>query len=165
MDARSLKFPHGLAQVSSKMASVRRVACNSTPAARLNVPTARQARGTVVLVSIGFLRQFATTLAPGPGPQFDACRASTDRMVLLTFTAWLTRRFRFALDRHNFATDFRPSSAETRHRSTADANHARKGGGNGGTAEGEIAGRCLPSSWANAGAFSLLTPASKLAQY
>jgi hypothetical protein len=28
-----------------------------------------------------------------------------------------------------------------------------------------LRGRCLPKSWASAGAFSLLTPASKLAQY
>src|ERR1700682_4600922 len=74
MDARSLKFLHGLAQVSSRTASVGRVACNSTPATRLNVPTAKQARSAVVAVSIGFLRQFAAMRGTGPGTRFDACR-------------------------------------------------------------------------------------------
>jgi hypothetical protein len=76
--------------------------------ARLNVPTASQMRGTVVPVSIGFLRQFAATLAAEPGTRFDASERSYDRMILLTFAACLTRRFRFALDRHNFATDLSP---------------------------------------------------------
>jgi hypothetical protein len=89
---------------------------------------------------------------------------SYDRMILLTFAACLTGRFRFALDRHNFATDISPSSPETRHRPAADANHAGKGG-NEEKAEREIAGRGLLKSWANAGAISLLTPTSNLAQY
>jgi hypothetical protein len=62
-------------------------------------------------------------------------------MILLTFMASLTRRFRFALDRHNFATDFSPSSPERRLRPTADANRAAKGGGNGGKADAE---NCRP---------------------
>jgi len=78
------------------------------PATGLNVQTERQTRGTVVPVSIGFLRQFAATLAAGPTRHLILAGRSHDRMILLTFTAWLTRRFRFALDRHNSATDFSP---------------------------------------------------------
>ena len=56
------------------MASVGRVACNSTPAVGLSAQTERQSRGTVLPVFIGFLRQFAAMLATGPGTQFEACR-------------------------------------------------------------------------------------------
>jgi hypothetical protein len=68
---------------------------------------------------------------------------SYDRMILLTFAACLTRRFRFALDRHNSATAFRASSLETRVRPAAASNHAGKGGSNEGKAEEKDAGRCL----------------------
>jgi hypothetical protein len=39
------------------------------------------------------------------GQQLMLAERFRDRMILLTFAACLTRRFRFALDRHNSATD------------------------------------------------------------
>jgi hypothetical protein len=115
-------------KIHQRMASAARVACNPMPATELNVQTARQTRGTVVPISIGFLRQFAATLAAGPARKLILGRRSRDRMILLTFAACLTRRFRFALDRHNSATDISPPSAERRDQPTADATHGAKGG-------------------------------------
>jgi hypothetical protein len=146
-------------------ASVRRVACNSTPAAGLNVQTERQAHGTIAPISIGFLRSFVAMPAARAGQQSMLAGRSRDRMILLTFAACLPRRFRFTLDRHNFATELSPSSPETRYRPAAGANHASESGRQWKKGRMEVAGRRLPKSWASAGAFSLLTPASKLAQY
>jgi hypothetical protein len=81
---------------------------------------------------------------PDPARNLLLAERSYERMILLTFTACLTRRFRFALDRHNFATDFRASSPETRPRPAADSNHAGKGGANGGRRGGRWqAAACL----------------------
>jgi hypothetical protein len=88
------------------MASVGRVACNSTPAVGLSAQTERQSRGTVLPVFIGFLRQFAECWRRDPARNLRLAGCSPDRMILLTFTACLIRWFRFALDRHNFATGF-----------------------------------------------------------
>ena len=135
------------------------------PPPRLNVPTARQARGAVVPVSIGFLRQFAATLAAEPGTRFDACRALLRSNDPAHVRGMPDPTVPICSRPSQFCNRPFPSSAETRHKPAADANHAGKGGGSGGKAEGKIAGRCLPSSWANAGAISLLTPTSNLAQY
>jgi hypothetical protein len=85
--------------------SVNRVACNSTPATGLNVQTERQAHGTIAHVSIGFLRSFVAMPAARAGQQSMLAGRSRDRTILLTFAACLIRRFRFTLDRHNFATE------------------------------------------------------------
>jgi hypothetical protein len=165
MDAKSLKFPHGLLRVSSEIADVGGVACNPSPTTGLNAQTERSVRGSVVPISIGFLRQFAAMPVTGPARKVTVAARFHHRMVLLTFAAWLTRRFRFALDRHNSATGLSPSSSERRPRRAADANHAGQGGRSWRKGGRAAAGGGLPKSWAKAGAFSLLTPASKLAQY
>src|SRR5450631_1117458 len=135
------------------MASVGRVACNSIPATRLNAPTASQARGTLVPVSIGFLRQFAATLAAGPGTRFDACRALLRSNDPAHVRGMPDPTVPICSRPSQFCNRPFPSSAETRHKPAADANHAGKGG-NEEKAEREIAGRGLLKSWANAGAIS-----------
>jgi hypothetical protein len=75
-------------------------------------------------------------------------------MMLLIFLAGLTAQFRFVstvtILQQTFAVDTAASSA-------AEGNRAKGRRG--------IAGCRLLKSWASAGAFSLLTPNSKLAQY
>jgi hypothetical protein len=90
-------------------------------------------------ISIGFLRQFAATPVTGPARKLTYAARFRHRMILLTFGAWLTRRFRFAFDRHNSATDVSSSTPESRRRLAAAANLAGKGEGNGGNAEGRRA--------------------------
>jgi hypothetical protein len=110
------------------MAVVAGVACNSTSAIGLSVQTREKVRGTVVPISVGFLGQFAATLAAGPARKLLVCRVSYDRMALLTFTAWLTRRFRFTLDRRNFASELSPPWPERRRRPAAEAHHTSEDG-------------------------------------
>jgi hypothetical protein len=86
------------------MAGFGGVACNPTPDAGLNVQTKGKGRGTVVPNFISFLGQFAATLVARPAHKLTFVASSDDRMILLTFAASLTRRFRFARDRHNSAT-------------------------------------------------------------
>jgi hypothetical protein len=78
-------------------------------------------------------------------------------MTMLIFTAPLTRRFRFV----SIVTILQQTAAvfvenETT-RTAAEATDAKR--------LREALGNRLQKSWASAGAFSLLTPRSKLAQY
>jgi hypothetical protein len=78
-------------------------------------------------------------------------------MTMLIFTAPLTRRFRFV----SIVTILQQTAAVFVENETtgtaAEATDAKR--------PREAMGNRLQKSWANAGAFSLLTPRSKLAQY
>src|SRR6267154_6076117 len=113
------------------MASVGRVACNSTPAVGLSAQTERQSRGTVLPVFIGFLRQFAAMLATGPGTQFEACRVLPRSDDPAHVHGMPDPTVPICSRPSQFCNRLFPSSRETRHRPATDANHAGKGGGNG----------------------------------
>jgi hypothetical protein len=78
-------------------------------------------------------------------------------MTMLIFTAPLTRRFRFV----SIVTILQQTAAVFVENETtgtaAEATDTKR--------PREAMGNRLQKSWANAGAFSLLTPRSKLAQY
>jgi hypothetical protein len=78
-------------------------------------------------------------------------------MTMLIFAAPLTRRFRFV----SIVTILQQTAAVFVENATtwtaAEATDAKR--------PREAMGNRLQKSWANAGAFSLLTPRSKLAQY
>ena len=67
-------------------------------------------------------------------------------------------RFRFGPDSHNFATVFEGVSARSARNEPVPRRRSER-------SRTENHGRRLPNCWANAGAFSLLTLNSKLAQY
>ena len=78
-------------------------------------------------------------------------------MTMLIFTAPLARQFRF-VSIVTILQQTAPAFVENETTwSAADVTDAKR--------PMEATGYRLPKSWANAGAFSLLTPSSKLAQY
>jgi hypothetical protein len=86
--------------------------------------------------------------------------------MLLIFAAGLTGLFRFGLNRHNFATGHSPPAADGRGSATASKRQlSGKRPGIGIESSRISRNRGVPKSWASAGAFSLLTPRSNLAQY
>jgi len=118
-----------------------------------------QPGGAVVPCFIGFLARYGASDPAGKAASSPPVHKAT---MLLIFAAGLPRRFRFAFNRHNFATDVLPAAGPIDHRSTVGAMKCRESAGD---IPRESQAICLPKSWADAGAFSLLTPRSKLAQY
>jgi hypothetical protein len=109
-------------------------------------------------VLIGFLRQFAAASRSSAGAQVDALvavrRLNDDAHIHGTADSAVP----ICLDRHNFATDRCRLRRKTKRRGPPRKLPMQKG-------PREAMGNRLQKSWANAGAFSLLTPRSKLAQY
>jgi hypothetical protein len=134
------------------------LARSSTRAFSLNKAGKRGVRDTIVPVLIGFLRRFASPLKEGAFRQTDGRRdftRSDDPAHIRSRPDWAVP---ICLDRHNSATDLSvfigkpndmdPSRTQPMQERPRQAPLSR-----------------LPKSWAKAGAFSLLTPGSKLAQY
>jgi hypothetical protein len=128
------------------------------PAIGLDRAARRPPRDAVVPVLIGFLRQYAAASRSSAGAQVDALpavkRLNDDAHIHGTADSAVP----ICLDRHNFATD--RCSLRRKKETTwtaAEAIDAKR--------PREATGNRLQKSWANAGAFSLLTPRSKLAQY
>src|SRR5258708_31043070 len=117
----------------------------------------RQPRDTVVPVLIGFLRQYAAASRSSADAQVDGHpafkRLNDDAHIHSTADSAVP----ICNDRHNFATD-RSNLRRKRKRHGAPQTRPMQNGPGGAT------GYRLPKSWSNAGAFSLLSPKSKLAQ-
>jgi hypothetical protein len=110
-----------------------------------------------VPVLIGFLRQYAAASRSSADAQVDALpavrRLNDDAHIRSTAESAVP----ICLDRHNFATDAAVFVENATTWTAAEATDAKRPRG--------AMGNRLQKSWANAGAFSLLTPRSKLAQY
>src|ERR1700730_1289354 len=113
-------------------------------------------------VSIGFLRGCSAAQTQPTLTQTDVRRTCTPSGKTAHIHSRPDAAVPICRDRHNSATgDFGAVLGDGRYRRPA-AVTGNKGRGN---QRRESQGKRLPKSWANAGAFSLLTPKSKLAQY
>jgi hypothetical protein len=104
---KSLNFPHGLLQVSSRTAhtaAYSRLVSAKPASKKLNF---RMSTGGIVMpVFIGFLRRSDAAQRQGFGrAKSRFSRTRHDEMRLLNFAAGPGQKFRFALNRHNSATD------------------------------------------------------------